>query len=291
MESPPSTSPERVPPPRQRLWLETAALATLVALIGWFYAWTAMPEPGAPAFSKHQPDYYNSLTRGLLGGHLWLDIPADPLLATLENPWDPAERAGHGLHDATYFKGHYYIYFGVTPVVILFAPVKILTGLEIDQTLASVVFACFGFAVAAGLLGAVRRRHFPQVPFAYLALGVAALGLTNTLPLLLRRANIWEVPITAAYACLMLGLYFLYKALHAKGALPWLALASAAFGLAVGARPTYLFACAALLVPLGVLARRSGGRRRAGRRRRPSARGGHRRRPRRVQLRAIRQSR
>ena len=198
-------------------------------------------------------------TRGFLSGHLWLDIPADPFLATLANPKDPAQRAGHGLHDASYFKGHYYIYFGVTPVILLFAPIKLLTGLEVDQAWAAVVFSWVGLAGAAGLLATVRRRHFPEVPFPVLALGVGALGVANTVPLLLRRASVWEVPIAAAFACLMLGYCFLYKALDGRRPAAWLALGSVAFGLAVGARPTYLFACAALLVPLWVLARQAGG--------------------------------
>jgi hypothetical protein len=48
----------------------------------------------------------------------------------------------------------------------------------------------------------------------------------------------------------MAGLCCMFKALQDGGKPRWLALASAAFGLAVASRPTYLFGCAALLIPI-----------------------------------------
>lgn len=235
------------------------ALAAALLGVGWFYLWTVRPDGEPDAFSRGNRDYYNLLARGFLKGHLSLDVPADPYLATLKNPWDPAKRAGHGMHDASYFHGKYYIYFGVSPVLLLFLPIRLLSGYEIDQGMACVVFAWAGLCASAWLVGSVRRRHFPRAPAWLLVLSVAALGLTNTMPPLLRRANLWEVPITCAYACFMVALCFLYESFHGKRRHLWLALSSAAFGMAVGARPTYLPGCVALLVPLAFWIREAGG--------------------------------
>ena len=192
-------------------------------------------------------------------GHLYLDLPADPFLATLANPWAYAERSGHGLHDASYFQGHYYLYFGVTPVVVLFLPIRLLTGLEVDQAAASFLFALAGLVASTWLLWRVRERFFPSASLVLTgALGLG-LGLTTTMPLLLRRANLWEVPITCAYACFSIAVCFLYGSLTSSRRNLLLAGASLVLGLAVGARPTYLFGCLALLVPLALWAREAGG--------------------------------
>jgi hypothetical protein len=225
-------------------------LPALVAVIGWFYLWTAIPVWKPSLIGPSSSGYYNLLMRGFTKGHLSLDLPADPLLAKMSNPSDPAERGEHGLHDASYYKGRYYLYFGAAPVILLFLPFHLLTHAYIDESLAVVFFAFVGLIWSVCLLLAVRRRYFPTVSqFATLGC-VMALGLANMMPLLLRRADVWEVPITCGYDCLMAGFFGLFQALHGSRRAAWLAFASASFGMAVASRPTYLFGCGAVLVPI-----------------------------------------
>ena len=250
---------DTAPAPARSRWLAALGLLAAVVLVGCLYRWTVWPESDPVLAGRDNPDYYSLLTRGFMKGHFYLDLPADPYLATLSNPWDPSQRAGHGLHDASYFQGHYYIYFGVTPVLVLNLPFRLLTGLDVDQAAASVLYALVGVAASVWLLGRIRERFFPRAHFLLtwaLALG---LGINDMMPLLLRRPNLWEVPITCAYACFVLALAFLYAALTSPRRNLLLGIASACFGLAVGARPTYLFGCLALAVPLLLWARDCGG--------------------------------
>jgi hypothetical protein len=233
--------------------------AGLVVAIGWFYFWTAVPEWHPGLLGTRSDGYYNLLTRGFMKGHLYLDIAADPFLATLKNASDPAARGAHGMHDASYYRGHYYLYFGVAPVVLLFLPFRLLTGHFIDESLASPMFACVGLLASVWLLDRIRRRYFPGSAGWAAAGCVLALGLANMMPVLLRRSSVWEVPITCAYACGMVALGAIFEALHARHPGRWLALSGAALGCAVGSRPTYIFGCAAVLVPLWCEARRRGG--------------------------------
>jgi len=241
---------------------EWVALGVVLLLVGWFYLWTVDPEREITAFTRQSGDYYALLTRGFLKGHLWLDVKADPFLATLANPWDATQRAGHGMHDATYFHGHYYLYFGVTPVLVLFLPLRLLAGVFLDQSLAVAWFAWLGTAAAVWLLAAARRRYFPGASPAVVTGAAVALGLANMVPALLRRPGVWEVPITCGYACFMLALAALYQALLARRPAAWAALSSLLLGLAVGARPIYLPACLAWALPLAAWARDAGGWRR-----------------------------
>ena len=235
---------------RKEGWSERIFIAAIVGLTIWFYTWTVRPEPAGELIGPENRGYYNLLTRGFLRGQLALDTPVDPVLATLKNPYDPAERGGHGLHDASYYKGKFYLYFGVTPALVLFVPFRLLTGVFIDESLASLIFASGGLIAMVGLLRALRRRYFPTASAAVFLGAVSALGLANMMPALLRRASIWEVPITGAHVCAVLGLAAIFRALHSPARATWLAAGSVALGAAVGGRPVYLLGCAALLGPL-----------------------------------------
>jgi tetratricopeptide (TPR) repeat protein len=70
-------------------------------------------------------------------------------------------------------------------------------------------------------------------------------------PVMLQRPDVWEVPISCAYAMAMLALAGIWRALHDPARRCWwLAAASLAYGLAVGARPTVLSGAVILLVPV-----------------------------------------
>ncbi|MCX6915365.1 MAG: tetratricopeptide repeat protein, partial [Verrucomicrobia bacterium] len=121
-----------------------------------------------------------------------------------------------------------------------------------------------GFLASVGLLCLVWRRYFPEVSVAVAAAGTLALGLAGFTPIILPRAEIYEVAISCGYALAMLALLALWEACHRphqRGR--WLAAASLAYGLAVGARPTALFGAVILLLPVA-LAWREGSPRCAG---------------------------
>ncbi len=238
----------------------------LVALgIAWFYFWTINPASRRPILSGDNAGYYNLLTSGFLKGQTALDRVVEPAMLTLKDPYSPTERAGRGLHDASYYKGRYFIYFGVTPAVAAFVPIRLLTGQFIDEKFVTAGCAVLGFWLSAGLLLSVRRRCFPMAPGWLSVLSVVMLGLATMVPALLRRPSIWEVPIAAAFACFMLTLLAVWRSLvGGRRGWIWLAVGSLAMGCAVGARPTYLLASVVLLAPLA--ARLSGLRLREGRR-------------------------
>ncbi|MEI8088729.1 MAG: hypothetical protein WCG63_03955 [Opitutaceae bacterium] len=231
-------------------WFEVLSIASIIGLTLWFYIWTVWPEPSIQKTIGGDNSYYNFLIRGFLKGRLAMDIPADPFLATLKNPYDLAQRAGHGLHDASYYKGNYYLYFGVTPALVLFLPFRLLTGLHLSEGAASVFFAGLGLLGMFSLLMAIRLRYFAKSPSWVFVGALLGLGLANMMPALLRRASFWEVPITAGHACAIIGLAAIYRAVHSSSRSFWLAVGSLSLGAAVGARPVYLLGCAALLVPL-----------------------------------------
>ena len=90
-----------------------------------------------------------------------------------------------GLHDLSYYKGKLYLYFGVTPALVLFWPYVALTGHYLLHKDAVVIFFSVGFLAGAGLLCAVWRRYFKETGLGVVAAGTLALGLANFAPAIL----------------------------------------------------------------------------------------------------------
>jgi tetratricopeptide (TPR) repeat protein len=242
--------PNPLPAARGRAWpgLAIAAVLAVFALI----TATSIGEWG-----RASADYaYNLQVEGFRAGHLSLNRAVPAGLEQLPDPYDPAANlvyrlAPYSLHDLSYYRGRLYLYFGVTPALVLFWPWVAATGHYLPHRYAAALFCGVGFLAAAGWLLAVRRRHFPTVGPGVAAAAIVALGLASGAPILLQRADVCEVPISCAYACLMLALAAVWRALaDPERRVLWLGAASLACGLAVGARPSALFGTAILLVPL-----------------------------------------
>jgi tetratricopeptide (TPR) repeat protein len=200
--------------------------------------------------------YYNLLVRGFRSGHLSLQKEVPPGLAQLADPYDAAANAPYRLmpyrlHDLSYYKGRLYLYHGVTPALILFWPFVAVTGQYLFHRQAVAIFCAVGFLASVGLLYALWRRYFAKVGIVVVAACALALGLATGAPVLLSQADVYQVPICCGYMLTMLALVAIWYALHgARRRSGWLAAASAAYGLAVGARPSLLFGAVILLVPV-----------------------------------------
>ena len=235
------------------VWLGRVVVLSAGAVVVWVYSWIV-----GPALSQMNPgpakdEYYNLQIDGFRAGQLAMKVEPNPALARLENPYDPHQNGPYRAHDASYFGGKYYLYFGVTPALLLFLPYRLLTGEYLWHREAVWFFCVASFLTEVWLLAALRRKYFPAVGSGTLALGIIGLGLANGMQPLLRRPDVWEVPIACGSWLLMLALATIWQAWHQpKRRVPWLAAASLVFGLAVGARPTLLFAAGVgLVIPLG----------------------------------------
>ena len=227
-------------------------MAVLVAVIAMFYVWTLVSAKRAWRWGEPQQDFYNQLVDGFLDGQLNLKVDVAPELMRLEDPYDPAQRPpGVGLHDATYYHGKYYIYFGVVPAVVLLLPFTVVTGVDLPLPAAVGIFVLLGFFLSVAVWSDVKRRYFPSAGRALSLACVLALGLASLGPVLLRRPTMYELAIASAYCFAMGALWSASRALHAQRRREWwVAGTSLCLGLAVGSRPSYILAAPLALVPL-----------------------------------------
>jgi tetratricopeptide (TPR) repeat protein len=234
-------------------WRSLAAVCVLVIGVYAYMAQSGVLE----LVSLNAADaHYNLLVQGFRAGQLNLKKEVPPEFSRLADPYDPAVNfpyAGppYQMLDLSYYKGKLYLYFGITPALILFWPYVALTGHYLFYRQAVAIFCALGFLASVGLLRALWRRYFAEVGVGVVVTCALALGLATGVPRLLARSYVYEVAISCGYMLTMLALAAIWRALHeTERSSRWLAAASVAYGLAVGARPNLLFGAVILLAPV-----------------------------------------
>ena len=142
-------------------------------------------------------DQYERITESFLNGHLYFEYDnIDPKLLAMENPYDTEARDREQVNypwDHAFFNGHFYMYFGVVPVFLLFLPVRVITGHALPTLLATQIFAA-GFTVGIfALFWNLTKKFFRDLPLSiYLALSLvlsfSCLRYTIKFPLLYHTA-------------------------------------------------------------------------------------------------------
>lgn len=213
-------------------------VAAVMVAAAWFYYWTV----GSPRiFDGPQADYYNLQLDGFQAGQLAMKVTPDPWLG-VDNT-----KVRHYLMDASFHGGKYYLYFGVTPLLLLHWPWAVLTGHDLPEKLAVALLAVAAFLLSVGWLGTLRRHFFPGIGGIYWVAAVVLLAVAPAYPVVLRRPMFYEIAILSGLACSLGGLWCLTLALlRREQAVRWLAAGSVCAGLAAGSRPT--------LIPGAVLA-------------------------------------
>jgi len=223
-----------------------------------FYLWTTSTTYNKPFqfnFGKNlgkkngeyrgrlEVDYYNALSDAFLAGQLHLLIkPREELLA-LPDPYDLNLNLPYRLHDASFYKGKYYLNFGPTPALFLFIPFRLIFQLNIPQDVAIAILGFGGLVWFVLLINYFIRIYFPDTHFWVFFIAIVCSSFCNVIPFISRRPEVYEVAIASGYFCLMAAFYWLISGVFGKQVIPWrLYLGSLFFGLAVGSRPHLIFA-------------------------------------------------
>lgn len=129
-----------------------------------------LPMGLSPMWNGENPQHrnqYEVMAEAILDGHIYLDIEVDPLLLEMENPYDPQARIDLGVEyqwDTAFYNGHYYMYFGVVPVFLVFLPYLILTGTSLTTYHATQIFVAFFIAGVFATFHQMAKRFFGKMP-------------------------------------------------------------------------------------------------------------------------------
>lgn len=187
-------------------------------------------------------------------GQVHLHLETDPLLAELENPYDPdaREASGAAIHwDRAFYNGRYYSYFGIAPVIFLYYPMYLFTGNIPSAHMASLVFCVLGMVFLFQLVLTVLKKYGGKVNFLLLLCGLTSTAAVSGLFLCAHYADRYYTVISSGICFLCLYLWLGLEACMAKRRLSR-CLLLAGCGLAISAavlsRPTFAL-YAVLLIP------------------------------------------
>lgn len=130
-----------------------------------------LPMGLSPVWNGENPQHrnqYEMMARSLSHGHIYLEYDdVDPKLEEMENPYDPearmlAEVREHSDH--AYYKGKYYMYFGVVPAVVLFLPYYLITGKDLTTYHATQIFAALAIIGLFLLFHKLAKQYFKGMP-------------------------------------------------------------------------------------------------------------------------------
>jgi hypothetical protein len=143
-------------------------------------------------------DYYSLLAEGFRQGSLALAATPDPRLAALPDPYDKTARYDvSALWDATYYQGKYYLYFSAVPALLVYLPVRLVSGHYPSAPLVCLIFIALQslFLIAALDTALAARPTRPRR-----GLHVLLLGLGGVIPFVLANARHYEVAIACGSA-------------------------------------------------------------------------------------------
>jgi hypothetical protein len=236
-------------------------LTGVYAIASLFYLWTALSNGKNATQEATGPDY-NQLATGFLHGHLYLPTQPPRGLVALANPYNPVLNAPYqGLkgvhHDLSYYHGHFYLSWGPTPAVTLYAPWSLLHLPQLQAYLAVFLFGIIGLGFALALWSFLVNTYLTQARLWRVTLGGIALALGSLVPFLLRRPDVYEVAVASGYCFAMASLYLLATGFLGGRLGVWrLACGSACAGLAMGGRPDLaLLGIPVVFVTLGLIKR------------------------------------
>ena len=207
--------------------------------------------------NKEAKDLYNdNLVKALSKGEVSIsDTPDITKLEELENPYDTIEREKLNrnidyIWDAAYFHQKYYVYFGAVPAVLLMVPYYWITKKLMSSAIATLLFSLLSVPVLVLLTKKVFQKFWKELPFQYMAFSSLMMVLGTMLIWINVSPRFYELVTVAGFFFAILGFLLVLDA-EEQNQISYkkLFLGCLSLALAVGCRPTQVFA-SLLILPI-----------------------------------------
>ena len=196
----------------QKIITIVVALITIAAL--------TLPMSINPLYNGEQPHHrnqYEIMAESILSGHIDMYPDEDKsALEKLENPYDPQQRTAANAYfhwDHAYYNSHYYMYFGIVPVFLLFLPFRLITGTSLLTYHAVQIFVALSIIGFFVLFYTLSKTFFKKMSFGmYIALsvGFSAMSFWYAVGV----PTLYTVPITSGICLMIWSIYFFIKAVY-----------------------------------------------------------------------------
>ena len=210
----------------------TVCIAVSIIIFYFFTAVTSILGNKPLLYENCAPkDHYCNLAVSLMNGKMGeIEIPK----GTITDPtwWWDLSAYGNKL----------YMFWGITPALTFFIPVKMLTGYNLNQSLCIALFISIGYIFSLLVLALLIKMSLLQsIPDLYWYLSVVCLGFCTFFPYILRTPQVYAIPIASGFCFSMGSIWLLLKAQYSSDKkcqkTIFLFLSGLFCALAVGCRP------------------------------------------------------
>ena len=208
---------------------------------------------------QHEANYYNNAYiqqyDAFVKGQTNIDFYPTPDFLAIQDPYDPEARSGtYYLWDRAYYEGKFYSYFGIAPIITVYAPSELLTStLPADSTVMTVFGVICTLFFTLTILALADRCRL-KIPVSLLFLSVLSGMLSTCAPLIMRgRAPYYYIAVLSSMAFFYAFTFFGTLAFSSKRGTAkryiTLALTSLSFALCFLSRLNLALGCAFLIIP------------------------------------------
>lgn len=190
---------------------------------------------------------YADLARAMAHGQLYLEEEPPQWLQDMNDPYDKGARdelqketGEEYLFDVAYHDGHYYVYFGVVPVLLFYLPFYLVTGANFPTAIGVLIAAIAYILGVSALLDRFARYHFKRVSLGVFLLLQIPLVFCSGIMYLVKFPTFYSLPIMCALAFSVWGLYCWMRGRLSRHACAWYVAGSLCMALVAGCRPQFL---------------------------------------------------
>lgn len=204
-------------------------------------------------------DEYNILTDSLQQGKVIIKDKnnTEKILAKMKNPYDTNKREKlfskldyRFLWDTAFYKGHYYVYFGVVPALLFYLPVKIIFNSYLSTSFLTLICTIVSTILITLLLYKIIKKEFSKCSIGVFILIDLLLVYCTGLEHLAKVPNLYTLPIASGLMFTFLGLNLFFSTLMSKKLIKTkFSLGALSLALVAGCRPQLLLG-SFLIIPI-----------------------------------------
>ena len=200
-----------------------------------------------PQWTSHQQ--YQRLAEALADGHFYLNEEPCQALKEMDNPYDKYKRIevmeqtkSSFLWDHAYYKGKYYVYFGIVPELMFYLPYYLVTGNPFQTVWAVGICGVLILFALSKLLQEIVRRWFPDCSYLMYAAIYVTSAFACGLIYFASHADFYALPIMTGVFFAMMGMWLWLRSIRMKEQISGvcLCLGSLCMALVAGCRPQIL---------------------------------------------------
>jgi len=181
--------------------------------------------------------HYGLLAQSFLHQNLDLPIKPNPQLLTLPNPYDPIQNGAYRLHDASLYRGNYYLYWGPIPAI-----TRVFFANQLPEQFFIFLYVSGCAIIYFFIVKKIKSDYFPKTNKIYFYFAILSGSFNGVILNLLASSGIYYEAIAAAQFFFLCG-FFITLHYLSNPQNKYICFSSIFYTLSFASRISYLFPC------------------------------------------------